>query len=115
MSKKIPKYQNKDQTRDYEEGEDLTPEILVIQASASTVANKGDITNPNLLTARLPRTHNADAIAIKLIFLREKSSRYNSHKDFLSRCVQKKLVPKCLEFSLEPTIGNYGQEFIDNL
>ena len=93
----------------------MTPEILVIQASASTVAEKGDITNPNLLTARLPRNHNADAIAIKLIFLREKSSRYNSHKDFLSRCVQKKLVPKCLEFSLEPTIGNYGQEFIDNL
>ena len=93
----------------------MTPEILVIQASASTVADEGDIINPNLLTARLPRTHNADAIAIKLNFLCKKSSRHNSHKGFLSRCVQKKLAPKGLDFSLEPTIGNYGQEFIDNL
>ena len=46
--------------------------------------------------------------------LRENSARYNSHKDFLSSCIQEKLVPKGLELTLETTIGNYHQEFIDN-
>ena len=46
--------------------------------------------------------------------MREKSVRYNLHKDFLSGCIQEKLVPKGLELSFEPTIGNYDQEFIDN-
>ena len=74
--------------------EDLTPEILVSQASASTITDEGDNTNPNLLTARPPRTHNTDALAIKLDGLREESARYNSYKDFLFRCIKKKLVPK---------------------
>ena len=46
--------------------------------------------------------------------MREKSTRYNSHKDIPSRCIQEKLVPKGLELSLEPAVGNYDQEFIDN-
>ena len=46
--------------------------------------------------------------------MREKSTRYNSHKDIPSRCIQEKLVPKGLELSLEPAAGNYDQEFIDN-
>ena len=29
-------------------------------------------------------------------------------------CIQEKLIPKGLELSLEPTTGNYDQEFIDN-
>ena len=55
--------------------------------------------NPNFLTAKPPRTHNTDILAIELNRLREKSARYNSHKDFLSRCIQEKLVPKGLELS----------------
>ena len=94
--------------------EDLTPEILVSQASASTITSESDNTNPNLLTATAPRTQNTDALAIKLNRLCKKSARYNSHKDFLSHCIQVKLVPKGLELSLEPTIGNYDQECIDN-
>ena len=74
----------------------------------------GDNTNPKLLTARPVRTHNIDALAIKPNHLRAKSAQYNSYKDFLSRCIQEKLVPKSLELNLEPTIGNYDQEFIDN-
>ena len=35
--------------------------------------------------------------------------------EFLTRCIENKLTPKGLELSLEPTIGNYDQEFIDNL
>ena len=74
--------------------EDLTPETLVTQASASTITDESDNTNPNLLTGRPPRTHYTDALAIKLNDLREKSARYNSHEDFLFRCIQEKLAPK---------------------
>ena len=74
----------------------------------------GDNTNPKLLTAWPARTHNTDALAIKLNNLRVKSAQYNSHKDFPYRCIQEKLVPKGLELNLEPTIGIYDKEFIDN-
>ena len=53
--------------------EDLTPEILVSQASTSTITNEGDNTNPNLSTTRPPRAHNTDAFAIELNRLRKKS------------------------------------------
>ena len=46
--------------------------------------------------------------------MRVKSAQYNSHKDFPHRCIQEKLVPKGLELNLEPTIGIYDKEFIDN-
>ena len=108
LLKSIEKYQIKDI--------DVTPEILVSQASASTVQVtmkcEGDNTNPNL-TARPARTDNTDALAIKLNRLWAKLARCKSHKDFLSCCIQEKLVPKGLEISLEPTIGNYDQEFFD--
>ena len=48
--------------------------------------DKGDNTNPNLLTTRPTRTHNTDALVIKL-----------------------NRLP-----TIEPTIGNYDQEFIRN-
>ena len=35
------------------------------------------------------------------------------HKDFFSRCIAEGLVPKGLKLELEPTIGNYDQEFVD--
>ena len=43
-----------------------------------------------------------------------KPARYNSYKDFLSRCIQEKFVPKGLQLTLERSIGNYDPEFIDN-
>ena len=78
-----------------------------------SINNQGDNTNPNL-TARPARTHNTDALVIKLNRLCAKLAQYKSHKDFLSRYIQEKLVTKGLELSLEPTIGNYDQEFSDS-
>ena len=104
LLKNIEKYQIKDI--------DLNLEILVSQALASiikvTIKDEGDNTNPNL-TARPARTHNTDALVIKLNRLCAKLAQYKSHKDFLSRCIQEKLVSKSLELSLELTIGNYDQ------
>ena len=111
LLKSIGKYQTKDI-------EDVTPEILESQASTSiievTIKNEGDNTNPSLLTARPARPHNNDRLVFKLNHLGAKSARYKSHKDFLSRCIQEKLVPKGLELNLEPKIGNYDREPTDN-
>ena len=41
-------------------------------------------------------------------------ARYNSHRDFLSKCIQENLVSKGIEITVEPTIGNFDQEFVDN-
>ena len=57
---------------------------------------------------------NEEQTALKLNRLKEKAARYESHKDFLSRCVAEKLVPKGLKLELEPTLGNHDQEFLDN-
>ena len=57
--------------------------------------------------------HNTDRLAIKLNRIKEKS-RYNSYRDFLSQYIQENLVTKGLEITLEPTIGNFYPEFVDN-
>ena len=55
--------------------EDLTTEILVSQASASTITGESDNINPiYLLTARPPRTQNTDALVIKRNRLCKKSA-----------------------------------------
>ena len=43
-----------------------------------------------------------------------KHARYESHKEFLTRCISEKLVPNRLKLELKPTIGNHDQELIDN-
>ena len=65
-------------------------------------------------TTTEPQSYNTDGFAIKLNRLKEKSGRYNLHRDFLSKCIQENPVLKGLEITLEPTIGNFDQEFIDN-
>ena len=48
---------------------------------------------------------------MKLNRLKEKNARYQSHREFLSQCIESKLIPKGLKLELEPTIGNHDQEF----
>ena len=57
---------------------------------------------------------NRKGVALKLNRLKEKHARYESHKEFLTRCISEKLVPQGLKLELEPMIGNHDQEFLDN-
>ena len=64
-----------------------------------------------------PETHNQKStnhLEIKLNRLKDKQVRFESHKEFLSRCITDGLVPKGLELMLEPTIGNHDEHFLDN-
>ena len=82
--------------------------------STATITEESVNRNHNFLTASSIIIHNANGLALKLNCLKEKSARYFLHKDFISQFIKSKLVPKGLELTLEPTIGNYDQDFIYN-
>ena len=70
-------------------------------------------------TIERTRTHTFDErqrqkLAFKLNFLKDKEARYVSHKTFLTRCVQNRIIPIGLSINVEPTIGNHDEEFLDN-
>ena len=94
-------------------GKHLIPEILIRNSFSSTSIQEEDNINSNLLTVAPPQNHNTDGLAIKLNHLKEKSARYNSHRNFLSKCIQENLVAMGLGITLEPAIGNFDQEFVD--
>ena len=52
-----------------------------------------------------------DKIVIKLDRLQDKSTRYESHKEFLEKCIREKVIPDGLRVDVEPTIGNHDEEF----
>ena len=93
--------------------EEQTPNILVEEASTCTLVNE----DTNQMTSSLPKTpatnKNKEQVALKLDRLKDKLTKYESHKDFLTRCIAEKLIPKGLKLELEPTIGNFDQEFVD--
>lgn len=101
--------------RTKEEIEDTSPILFVNRASTSTTTEEPIATNANYLSPRANNNNQStDKIALKLNRLEDKSVGYDPHKEFLIRCIQNKLIPKELEVSFEPTIGNCDQEFIDN-
>ena len=57
---------------------------------------------------------NKEHLALKLNRLKEKSTWYESHRDFLSRCIKDLLISKSLKLEVEPDIGNFDQKFIEN-
>ena len=80
----------------------------------STSALVGEENNEKHCSRQLGSSEkNKEQIALKLNRLKDKAVKYKSHKDFLSRCIAEELVPKSLKLELEPTIGNYDQEFVD--
>ena len=93
--------------------EEQTPNILVEQVSTCTLFNE----DTNRMTSSLQQTpatnKNKEQVALKLNRLKDKVTRYESRKDFLTRCIAEKLIPKGLKLELEPTIGNFDQEFVD--
>ena len=72
-----------------------------------------EVNNDFLLTEN-QKERNTINLAIKLNRLKDKQVRFLSHKEFLTGCVAEDLVPKGLEVTLETTIGNRDQEFLDN-
>ena len=64
----------------------------------------------NLLSCTYHKTRHAGYHAIKLNRLKDKQAQNESHKSFLIRCIEAKIVPKGLVLDLEPTVDNHGRE-----
>ena len=56
---------------------------------------------------------NMEKQALHLNFLSNKAARYESHISFLMKCMEEKLIPEALKYSIEPSIGNHDEEFIN--
>ena len=77
--------------------EELTPTNLVEQTSASTLTGENEVTETPFLGFTSSTDKQKEKIALKLNRLKDKTMRYESHKDFLKRCLTEKLVPKGIE------------------
>ena len=51
--------------------------------------------------------------AVKIDRLVDKKDRYESHIQFLTKCLTEKVVPLGLAVQVEPTIGNHDEEFLN--
>ena len=93
--------------------DELTPKILVKQTLTSPLIREEDNETTHCSRQMRSTDRNKEQNALKLNRIKDKAVRYKLHKDFLSRCIAKELVPKGLKLKLVPTIGNYDQEFVD--
>lgn len=82
--------------------------------STATLVEKPVNVNYNFLSPTYHQTRHAGYLAIKLNILKDKQAGYESHKSFLTRCSEAKIVPKGLALDLQPTIGNHDEELLDN-
>ena len=102
-------------TRDLKDYVKMTiPTILVDFPSEATVTEESLEVDNDLLLTENQKERSTTYLRIKLNRLKNKQARFVSHKEFLTCCVSEELVPKGLEVTLEPTIGNHDQEFLDN-
>ena len=96
----------------------LEPDLPVIQindkdtasASTETVIENYVPTNE----AETPAGPHARYLVSKLDRLHDKKERYNSHRQFLQKCLDNNIIPNGLRLDLEPTIGNHDEEFLQN-
>ena len=81
-----------------------------IQAGDGNSLLPNDSSNQNSIQAG----NNLEKTAVHLDRLYDKKARYESHIDFLSKCINNKIIPHGLQMELEPTIGNHDDEFVSN-
>ena len=126
FNKKVKNGEETDEQNSERKRDETNPVFLIEQASTSTVINTSEASLLNttqteatsMTQTRTPQVilpeNNKKEVGLKLNRLTEKHARYKSHKDFLTRCISEKLVPKWLKLELEPTIENHDQELLDN-
>ena len=83
--------------------------MLIEAPSTATLVEETVNINPTLLTTQNHNEKTSNYLAIKLNRLKDKEARFESHKDFLTCCINEGLV-----LMLERTIGNHDQFFLEN-
>ena len=112
VRKMTEKYINQRPERLSEETPATPSEILIEAPSTATLVKDKTVSiNLNLLITQNHNEKTCNHLAIKLNRLKDKEARFESHKDFLTSCVNEGLVPKGLELMLKSTIDNHDQIF----
>ena len=93
--------------------EEQTATTLVEQPSTCLLFNGDTNQMTSSLQQALATNKNKEQIALKPNRVKDKVTRYDSHKYLLTRCIVEKLIPKGLKLELEPTIENFDQECVD--
>ena len=75
----------------------IPSEILTETPSTAILVEETVNFNVNLLATQNHNEKTSNYLAIKLSRLKDKETRFESHKDFLTCCINKGLVPKGLE------------------
>ena len=80
-----------------------------------TITDIGGQTTSNESIKTVIDTHTEAAIRNTTRFLDrlyDKQARFESHKQFLQRCLQAAVTPRGLRIELEPSIGNHDETFL---
>ena len=75
----------------------IPSEILTETPSTAMLVEETVNFNVNLLATQNHNEKTSNYLAIKLSRLKDKETRFESHKDFLTGCINEGLVPKGLE------------------
>ena len=59
-------------------------------------------------------SNQARYLVSKLDRLHDKKERYQSHRQFLKKCLDNDIIPNGLRLELEPSIGNHDEDFLKN-
>ena len=80
--------------------------MLIEAHSTATLVEKTVNISLNLLTTQNHNERISNYFTIKLKHLKDKEARLESHKDFLTRCINEGVILKGLELMFERSIGN---------
>ena len=92
------------QVTDDRMGNASTETVIANYNAASSVTDSTPPTGSN----------HARYLVSKLDRLHDKKERYQSHRQFLQKCLDNDIIPNGLRLDLEPTIGNHDEDFLKN-
>ena len=81
--------------------------------NATTMISPQSTGNANVhIAIGITDTRSKEKTALKLNNLNDKKARFESHKSFLTRCYEEKIIPNGLKIYVEPSIGNHDDDFL---
>ena len=86
----------------------VTPLLTVTNPIGDTSSNESIVT----VIDRHKEDGRIRYTARKIDRLNDKQSRFESHKEFLERCLTSNVIPHGLKIELEASIGNHNEEFL---
>jgi hypothetical protein len=105
------KHLSAERSKEHANKQNENPTLLTIPPTES-------VSTETIVNNERPSTNNTDEnqaryFATKLDRFHDKEVRFQSHKEFLTRCLEANIIPNGLKLQLEPSIGNHNDEFVN--